>query len=378
MNFQKILKNTKEINLLFIVYLGILIYWYFVLFNGNHLNSIFNLEPTFFYFKPYISLYLNNYLKYFLGTSILGFICIVIIPFLVLILEFKILKKFINFKTSFLIAMISLSVYNNINLRDFVVDLFNNQDHLTFSKNNYLLIFRFPFPSLSICYFLVMMNKILDFSYFDLKKGVLITILCSIYFYVNAIDSLFILLFWFIYLFIDLINENNKKEIFLQLVISFVIVLPGIYFSEISSYHDYSKIDFYNVTVYNISPILISIIFFLIKRIDIYEVWFKFKLIYFLLFTEIIINVLIYFKIINLNVSVLNQQVLQFPIHMMYYLPIIYYALKRPYDYKFGLESKPLSKFISKTFFLIVDKSRNAVYYILILLIYFFILPKNM
>lgn len=374
----KILTNSKEINLLFFVLLGILIFWYSILFQANRLESIFIVEPSVFYFKPYISIYLNEILTSVLNASMLGFICIVIIPFFTLILIFRILNRFINDKASFLIALLSLSVYNNINLRGFVLDLFKNQEYLTLSEDSYLLIFRFPFPSLSILCFLILLNKILDFKYFEIKKSVLITILCSIYFYINAIDSLFILFFWFLYLLIDLRNDSNQKVIFLQLVISFLIVLPGIYFAEISNYHDYSKIEFYNITLYNIAPLLISTIFFLIKRIDIYEVWYKFKYIYFLLFIEIMINYLIYFKVINIKLSVLNQQVLQFPIHMMYFLPIIYYALRQPYDYKFGFESKPLSKYMSKGFYFIVDKSKNMVYYFLLILIYFFIFPKNM
>ena len=125
----KILTNSKEINLLFFVLLGILIFWYSILFQANRLESIFIVEPSVFYFKPYISIYLNEILTSVLNASMLGFICIVIIPFFTLILIFRILNRFINDKASFLIALLSLSVYNNINLRGFVLDLFNNQEY---------------------------------------------------------------------------------------------------------------------------------------------------------------------------------------------------------------------------------------------------------
>ena len=115
-----------------------------------------------------------------------------------------------------------------------------------------------------------------------------------------------------------------------------------------------------------------SVLLYLIKRIDLKEVWFKFKIIYAFIFAEIFLNLLVYLKILNIDLVIANRQVLQFPIHMMYYLPLIYFLKRTPFQYNYGIESQKLSLKLSQVTFFLFEKSKNFIFYSLVILIFYF------
>ena len=370
--FVKIKKN--ELNFLFFIYLLILCFWFLRFLNTNDFQKLIQFDIQNYYFKPYLSSLIFDFTSNILLVEITGFLIIVVIPFAILILTQKVFDFFLSSKLSFLFAILTQTIYSEINLRDL---FFNLNSTLERMESSFPLIFKFPFPSVSTLFFLLIFSWFINNRSFNnnLYKLSLLTILCSTYFYINAIDSSFLLASWFMLLIFDTKKISPKNKIS-QLFLSLAILIPGIYYGEISNIHVYSKLNLYNILLYNVLPLVLSLLLFFTKRIDIKEVWFKFKYIYLFILIELLLNLIVYFKIINLDLTLANRQILQFPIHMMYYLPLIYYLKRKPQNYSYGLESKNLSLNFSKMTYFLFEKSKNFVFYTLLILIYYFNFPK--
>jgi len=261
------------------------------------------------------------------------------------------------------------SVYNNINLRD----LFLKFDEISvLVESDYLLIFNFPFPSISVLFFLIILYKIINIRKLNsLMEISILTIFIFSFFYINAIDSFFLITAWLISLIFDL-KKLSFKNRFFQILFGLLILMPGILNGDVKQIHEYSSLNLYNVIIYNLLPLIMSVLLYLIKRIDLKEVWFKFKIIYAFIFAEIFLNLLVYLKILNIDLVIANRQVLQFPIHMMYYLPLIYFLKRTPFQYNYGIESQKLSLKLSQVTFFLFEKSKNFIFYSLVILIFYF------
>ena len=368
-------ENSKQLAFFSFAYLAILILWYYFFLINNNFELIFSDHNETYYYKPYFSFFiyeiLNN--KDFLHLS--SILNIIIIPFSCHLILFKIYTHFIDTKYAFLLSLISISIFKETNFRDFLLNIFNFN---FLPVNDFPLIFKFPFPSLSVIIFLVILYNILKTFKYNNSKFITITIISSLYFYINALDAMFILLLWFFYIFNMLFKIKKYKLGFLYILLAFFIILPGLFNSTLVQDNLFTDNNLYNLILYNLIPLALSLVFFYIKRIDLYEVWFKFKFIYFFIFLEILINLIVYFKIFNLDLFILNKQVLQFGIHLLYYTPLIYYATRKPINYKFGPESNKLSKNLASIFFTILVNQKSKIFIVLIILLLTYNFPINL
>lgn len=366
---KKYLLENKETSILMFLYFLILNFWYRKTSYDSVFEQLIKFENDDFYFIPYLTSLIFEFLKDSLSIEIIGYFSIVIIPILILFITKKIFEFFLSSKLSFLLALLTQSVYNNINLRD----LFLSFDQIpVLMQSDYLLIFNFPLPSISALLFLIILYKIINNRMLNsLVEISSVTILSFTFFYINAIDSFFLITAWLVSMFFDLKKLSLNKKI-LQTGLGLLILTPGLYLGNVKQIHDYSSINLYNIIIYNLLPLIISALLYLIKRIDLKEVWFKFKIIYAFFFVEIFLNLLVYLKILNIDLLITNRQVLQFPIHMMYYLPLIYYLRRKPFQYNYGVESEKFSLKLSQVTYLIFQKSKDFVFYSLVILIFYF------
>jgi len=366
-------KIHRESTILMFLYSIILNVWFVTLFNNSKLPQIIEFENDNFYFIPHFTFLLYKILNSFFSIEIMGYFTIVVIPFFILLLTYKIFYFYVSSKLSFLLALLTQSIYNDFNLRDVFLNFSNISELL---KKDYLLIFNFPFPSISILIFLLIFHQIINYRKIsDLNKISFFTILSFSFFYVNALDSFFLISAWILILFFDVKKISFKNRVF-QIILGITILSPGLYYGNVKQIHEYSNVNLYNIILYNLFPLILSLLLYFVKRIDLKEVWFKFKIIYAFIFVEVLINLLVYLNIFNLNLEIANKEILQFPIHMMYYLPLIYYLKRNPFQYNYGIESKSLSLKITKNSYFLFEKSKYYVFYILILLIFYFILPR--
>ena len=371
-------EKSKQLAFFSSLYLLILILWYYFFLLNNNFDLILSLSGNEnYYFEPFLSLYVYNFFQESEFFHIISILNIVIIPFLTLMLLFKVYNYFIDSKYAFLFSLVSISIFNESNFRDFLFKVIR-LDFMNFhSVNDFPLIFKLPFPSFSVLIFLVIFLMILRIVQFNNLKFILITTISSLYFYVNALDSLFILIVWFFYLILNLRKLNKLKYFFIYSTLSLTLLTPGLFLSTIIQDEFYTQSNYYNILLYNLFPLILSFVFFYIKRVDITQVWFKFKFIYLLLITEILINFIVYFKIFNIDLSILNKQIFQFMIHLLYYTPIVYYGAIKSRNYKFGTESNILSKSLSSLIFNLIVKYKNIVFNLLIVFLLLYNLPLN-
>ena len=114
--------KTKEISFLLSIHFIILSVWFIKFLNESNFESLVNFNFENFYFKPYFSFKIISFLKDQTSIEFIGFLSIVLIPFLTLILTYKVFDFFLTSKLSFLLSVITQTVYNDINLRSIFLD----------------------------------------------------------------------------------------------------------------------------------------------------------------------------------------------------------------------------------------------------------------
>jgi len=375
--FSNAIIDQKPLLQISLLYLSILIIWYIAILNNNNVQDVFSLYPNSFYFEPYISIYIFELIKSSQILYILAAINIILIPYFILVLLFKVYSKFVEPKYAFLFSLLSLSVSSEKNFRDFLYSISQSNYMDGLSYTDFPLIFKFPFPSLSTLFFLCLFYGIINIKKWRYQNYWIITILSALFFYINALDAVFILFLWFFVLCFDVYKARDGiKYLLFHITLTAALLLPGILEnSVVQNYETTTSYNYYNLVLYNFFPLFLSFVFFKIKRIDPYEVWFKFKYIYLFLGIEIFINLLVYTKTFIIDLNILNKQVLQFVIHLLYYTPIIYYLSRQSINYRFGSESNKASIKISNFFFYAFIKSKRTIFYVLVILLLIFNLP---
>ena len=182
-----------------LLYLALLIAWYFVILSYNRTKDFFVLSPDSFYFEPFISTSLLEVINNSQAINVIAVINIIIIPYATLILLFKVYSRFVEPNYAFLFSLLSLSVSNEKNFRDFLSSFNELNIAEEFVYTNAPLIFKFPFPSLSTLIFLILLYTIINIKKRGEKNYWALTILSSSFFYINALDALFILVLWFLF-----------------------------------------------------------------------------------------------------------------------------------------------------------------------------------
>ena len=369
--------QNKQLAWLSIVYLFILISWYTVFAINNNSEVLFSLYPKTFYFEPHISTYLLEKTYSISFLSMTTFFTIVIIPYTILVLLFNVYSKFVEPNYAFLFSLLSVSISNEKNFREFLYLLSQNNLLEKITTTDFPLIFKFPFPSLSSLVFLFLFIKILNLKKTDTKQEWYLSILVAISFYINALDALFLFVMWFFTLFIkQQINKKRLKRIFILLTLTCVVILPGVLSNTLSqNYQTTTEYNHYNLFLYNLLPIVLTIIFFRIKRIDPQEIWYKFKYVYEFLATELFVNLLAYSKLFIIDLSVLNRQAPQFIIHLLYYTPIVYYLSRQPMNYRFGTESSFFSIQAASILYNLFNRLKKVLFYVMVALLLMFNLP---
>ena len=330
------------------------------------------LTPHEFYFNPIVTQLVDKASNSF-PEPLLYFICLVVIPILTWIFLNKIFERFITHRYAALFALLSVSFYHEYSLRQFILDIatFNIQGLCT---PKILVISYFPLPSLSILSFLLIFKYLVILRIRSIKIDCTQSILCGLYFYVSAVDAIFLILMIILTYIIQFINNKSLSSLILQVGILGIIMSPGIYsFTPNVENTDYS-INKYNLILYNILPLVLAITFFYVKRIDPYEVWYKFKFVYLLLLSEIFLNLIIILGIVELNTEILNRQILHFFAHFLYYTPMIYYGSVKQKKFHFGSESTKKAQAFSDLVYYIIAKSEKKLQLTLfiILLLYHF------
>ena len=291
-------------------------------------NTVGKFEHS-FYFKPFITDYLVSFLNSTLSTKSFLILSLYFIPIIVHIFLFKIFSKYLSIFWSLSICFVSLISYQDINFRDFLIGFDFKNINLDIKL---LAIQKFPLPSISILFFLIIFYFSIDLKILNLKRISFFTFLWSIYFYINALDAIFGIIFWYCYFLIRtlLLEKQNYSiiNLLIQIFISFLILLPAYIYSNISNIDNAGSTEFeifeYQL-IYMLLPILLLFITYFLYKVDIREILFKFLPVYLLMFIEFSLIYLSYFFNFGINIDILTNRIPLFFLHFYYYLPVFYF-----------------------------------------------------
>ena len=341
-----------------------------------------------FYFYPFISIFIRGIIENIFGVVGLILIGQVIFPALIFYLIVIIFNRYLSKIWSLTIGFVSIFSFTNYPFRDFLFNLINPSSPIALGSNILPEIANFPIPSLSVLFFLLSFYYSTKLVKLDKKRVGILTILWSIQIYINAIDALFGICFWFSYFSIRLFQKekHNKlpyliKSTLPQLLIFVVICTPALLLADFSV-GETSLARNFNVFVhyalYMLLPLLLMVILFKIHKIDSYEILYKFWPVYILMFIEALLVFIAFFFAKGVNLEILTSRISLFFLHFYYYLPVIFYASKQYYSFRIGKDGSSVINKIRKVIFIIFNRL-NYIYlpFIILLVILFAISSSN-
>ena len=331
-----------------------------------------------FYFKPYLSEILINTINSIFNYEIKVIISELVIPILIYLMLFKIFARYSNTVWSLCFCLVSLVSFENIAFRHFLLQLFYNDSSLNLtSLDKVLAIQKFPLPSLSILFFLLIFDFSIKLKKLTVTRISKVTVLWSILFYINALDAIFGFVFWYCYVFIRFVISKKINDyffvLFIQIFITFLTLLPALFFSNTTGITDVAKVSINIIEyqlIYMFLPLILMILIFFIFKIDKQELIFKFLPIYSLMISEFIIIYLAYFYNFGVDIEILTKRVPLFFLHFLYYLPVLYFIINR----KIKNTRPSYSNFKHNLENIIVFSINKLSVYILFLLTFFLII----
>ena len=340
-----------------------------------------------FYFQPFFSIFVSKFIDNALGTAGLVLIGQVILPASIFYMIAIIFNRYLNKIWSITIGFVSIFSFSDYAFRDFLVSIIKGTSISNVSKS-LPEIANFPIPSLSILLFLIVFYHSTKLIKLDNKRISILTALWALQVYVNAIDALFGVCFWFSYFIIKAYKRNHDDNIknlikltCRQAIISLIIWLPALFFvnfssGEISISENFNIFTYY--FLYMLLPIAMMVVLFVIHKIDSYEIFYKFWPIYILMALEFILVTTAFFFGKGINLEILTSRIPLFFLHFYYYLPIIFYASRQYYSYNIGKDGSRARNELRKMIFIIFNKL-NYIYLplIIVLVILFALISSN-
>jgi hypothetical protein len=223
-------------------------------------------------------------------------------------------------------------------------------------------ILKFPIPGFSTFWFLLLFYLSTDKVHDELNnlKTTALTVLFSLTIYINAIDALFAVIFWFIYFPVRWWRRGQPlSKVFIKFVVQVIcgllVVAPSIYMGRIDgSLSSDTSVSLYYAIAYIALPLVLMSLLFLVQRIDPIEIIFNFRYIYAIMFAEVVVFSLSISGFLPLNLGIVENRIVQFFAHVFYFVPVIHFASRPPWNASFGLErtgfAKSLRAFISLLF----------------------------
>lgn len=377
MIYNKLLKYLSSSNVIYIflcVFSSILIGYCYISISDSYYKTTLcsiddNLQP--YYFKPYISIFIFDLIKNYFGCIGIIISGQILFPIISMFLTIKFINRNIAIKWSIALTLLAFSFYPDYPFRQFLLDIVNFDFGILGST---LLpeALKFPTPSftnfafIALLYFSTFSNNLTIFKY------ILFTFLFSCLIFISAVDAIYGISFWIIYSSLKLYRKYKSFFIFvryflLQILLVLAITAFAVYINKHTLVSkDYSNyLSLYFLTVYFFIPLLLTLIVYLVQRVDPYYILFRFSPVYILMFIEFFMINFGFFLPINLDIA--ERRSLQFFIHVYYYVPVIYLlSLDLKFKPTIGLESNKFSIYLRNILFTMFNKFSK--FYLLIII----------
>lgn len=347
-----------------IIFISLFVYFIF----WNYLNSEF-IENNNNYLSDAIKIY--NYIpliselfnKLVFDIKIKTFLGSIIFPSLVGVMLFKIFYKILGDK-NWSLSLMLLSIFSTENypfIKFFLKLITFSKDFEQFAnKYENFEIIGFPIPSFSILYFLIIFYFSFRLINLNRKFFLFSTIFWLVGIHIHPVDGFLGIIYWTSNL---ILFSNLKKIKFEKIDLTIILLLYIINILIIFFSIDLNKLNIsieqslpiYNLIFYFIIPAISIFIIIKMFKVDMYEFFIKFSVVYILMLSELLLISLSLLGI-GVELQMLENRITLFLLHYLYYVPIIYYLSKDPIFYEKFLEKKLINKYVKITFYFIFNK----------------------
>jgi hypothetical protein len=304
-----------------------------------------------FYFFPYISNWISTAIYSLLGIDGLILIGQALFPAAVFALLIAIYSRHLSLLWAVSLAFLAVSMIVDYPFRQYLLQIASGM-WIDLGSDRLPEILYFPIPSFSTLYFLGIFYLTTRYTGVVMRTRDLsiFTILFSLTIYINAIDIVFALPFWFIYFPFKLFHKKFplkmvSLEFLIQLLLAGIIITPALLLANYGIANNIpSPPGYYYISMYLLAPLILMGLLFFVQRIDPYDLLYRFRHIYILMLAEALMLLVALTGVIPLNLQISQNRLAQFFAHTYYYLPVVYYASQLTLPPAFGIESSQFSK----------------------------------
>ena len=290
----------------------------------------------------------------FFGTVFFPSLCVVYL--------FKIFNKILDDNLwSFSLTLLSILSSENFFFINFLQNIFFFPEiYENTNRFENFEIMGFPIPSLTIFYFLIIFYY--SYRFVNLNRFFLIyfSFLWLIGTHFHPVDGLFGLLYWTVFILVNLYLKKIKISLKDSIIISssyllnFIILFYNFDFSSLSIKIN-QEIPVYSLFVYFLVPIFFIILTIRYFKVDTYEFFVKFFAIYIMMLIELLL-IIISLLGFGIELQMLENRITLFLLHFLYYLPIIYYLNKDSIYYENFLTRSVIKIYIRKMIYFVFNK----------------------
>lgn len=312
---------------------------------------VWNITPTDFYFEPYFLTQILRFVETSLNPLMFGILSTIIFPTITFILIILTFRRFINDQWAILMALIGVSFIEEYPFRLFVFDILQDEFSLLAEKSPILQ--NFPFPSLTVLIAVFAVFIISKQEFISFNRALISTIVVAGAFYIHAINSAFIIVFWLIYYLVRCVRQyglgiQSVLMFAAQILVFLLLISYGVFNADFSRESNaIHKSSAHYILLYWCIPIALTFTILIVRRIDSRDFFFRFLPVVLLLSLEVCVFFLDIIGFLKLNFDFLYQGFAQIFMHSFYFIPIIHYLSRGHNVYSSGIESSKISAFFS-------------------------------
>jgi hypothetical protein len=336
-------------------------------------------------FFPYLTLWCHGLLISIfgiVGSQVVGATFLPVCSFIVMVLIFH---QYLFWRWSIALASLGITGFQSSAFRDFLFNFLVGEGWTNQAVINPPVAAGFPFPAISLLFFLIMFYLSIRRSYMSFRRATFLSIAWALQSQVHILNVIFGLPFWFVLLAVNLWRLNQGRwtrvqtqQYLVQVFIAFAVCIPMMvsFITQDNQVIGWSQlgghmvgpnsVNWFFLFAYCAMPLGVLAIVYRVFRIDPYEIGVKFLPIWVMMGVEIAMTIA--WEIFNIGItSDLARMRLGLPfLHILYFVPVIYFLCRSSMDYQRGSEGSIVSRRVrsSLSYFF-----RNGSYFYLFLFV---------
>jgi hypothetical protein len=322
---------------------------------------------------PLITIWIHSILVNFIGIQGTWYFGAVLLPVVAFLLLSVIYSRYISTLWTFALSSLSILPVSGYPFRQFIMDLAMGSGWSDIGARVPPDVTGFPNPSLPLVFFLGLFLLSTWNRHLSFFRIMILTVAWSLMTQVHLLFATIGIVFWFSYLALSLyrqsrgINNMVLKIYICAIIVSLFVCSPSI-FGYIQFFSDPDAISFAGqlisfsewggILLYVLIPISILALLYRIDRIDPFEIIVKFLPIWAIMMTELSLFLIYYIFEIGFSPMLIQSRIGMFFLHMLYFVPSIYYLSRKERGFSIGTEASGKSRMLrNKLHWLFSDAS---------------------